>query len=466
MTNENFSLLIPVENQVRELDAKLLLACVAAERGYTSVIGPHRQIDFRIASFPRSIYLGKSFTVMNLKMFQIMYKLGHQIVAWDEEALVHLPPEMYFSRRLSPQTLEYTSHLLAWGEENAALWRQYPQLPQGTTIHITGNPRGDLLRPEIREFYKGEVEKILKNYDKFILVNTNFHHINAFYPSQNLFRPAKSGERSEFGKAGRGLSREYALSLQDHKMALFKKFQQLFPELESTFPDYTVVVRPHPSENQAIYQKIASECTRVKVITRANIVPWLLAAKAVIHNGCTTGVEAYLLGVPAISYHAVINEDIDNDFYRLPGQLSHQCFNFEQLRDTLGSILNGRLGVIDGERCQKVARHHIAAQDGPMACERIMDIVEKVSNDRFGSSKDFIRDFLGGWCQANLRRFVKWSKSFRKGTHAPSEFHSHRYPSISADQLRSRALRFRQVLGRHNSMKVEQVYDQIFRISK
>jgi hypothetical protein len=24
-------------------------------------------------------------------MFQIMRKLGHEIVAWDEEALVHLP---------------------------------------------------------------------------------------------------------------------------------------------------------------------------------------------------------------------------------------------------------------------------------------------------------------------------------------------------------------------------------------
>ena len=92
-------LLIPVENQVRELDPKLLLACVAAKRGFSSVIGAHREIDFRIASFPRSLYLCKSFTVSNLKMFRIIHKLGHQIVSWDEEALVHLPPEMYYSRR-------------------------------------------------------------------------------------------------------------------------------------------------------------------------------------------------------------------------------------------------------------------------------------------------------------------------------------------------------------------------------
>ena len=46
-------LIIPVENQVREFDPKLLLACIAARRGYSSVIGSRLEIDFRIASFPQ-----------------------------------------------------------------------------------------------------------------------------------------------------------------------------------------------------------------------------------------------------------------------------------------------------------------------------------------------------------------------------------------------------------------------------
>jgi surface carbohydrate biosynthesis protein len=92
-----------VENQVRELDVRLLLACIAAKQGFSSIIGLHREIDFRIASFPRGIYLCKSMTERNLKMFQIMRNVGHQIVTWDEEALVHLPPETYYSRRLDPK---------------------------------------------------------------------------------------------------------------------------------------------------------------------------------------------------------------------------------------------------------------------------------------------------------------------------------------------------------------------------
>ena len=40
-------LLIPVENQVRELDPKLLLACIAARRGFSSIIGSRREMDRR-----------------------------------------------------------------------------------------------------------------------------------------------------------------------------------------------------------------------------------------------------------------------------------------------------------------------------------------------------------------------------------------------------------------------------------
>ena len=107
-------LIIPVENQVRELDPKLLLSCIAVKRGFAVIIGSHRKVDFRITSFPRGLYLNKSMTERNLKMFYIMEKMGHEILTWDEEALVHLPAETYYSRRLSPTAIRYNSHLFAW----------------------------------------------------------------------------------------------------------------------------------------------------------------------------------------------------------------------------------------------------------------------------------------------------------------------------------------------------------------
>jgi len=459
------TLLIPVENQVRELDPKLLLAVIAARRGFCAVIGSHREIDLRIAFFPRSLYLCKSFTVSNLKMFKIICKLGHEIVTWDEEALVHLPSEMYFSRRLSPSTMKYITHLFAWGENNAELWRQYPELPAGLPIHITGNPRSDMLRPEMHPFYKNEVKKLHSAYGDFILINTNFNHVNAFSPVQNLFQPLKNSEEEPtFGKAARGMSREYAEGLRDHKRAIFKDFQRLIPALEQTFPHYTIVVRPHPTESQEIYNRISAQCERVQVTNEGNVVPWLMATKALIHNGCTTGVEAYFMGVPAISYRATVNDYYDYGFYRLPNLLSHQCFDFEELRLTLGKILAGKLGPAAGDERRALFDHYLTAQDGQLACERIVDVLEEIMEGRSEPPKPALPNRLGGWCRANRRRLIKRVKAYIPGSHNRQKFQRHRYPGISLEELRTRLKRFQQILGDEKELKTDQIFDHIFQI--
>mgnify|MGYP001813260686 CR=1 FL=1 len=461
--NAKACLIIPVENQVRELDPKLLLACIAVQHGFAVIIGSHREIDFRIPSFPRSLYLNKSMTERNLKMFRIMEKIGHEILTWDEEALVHLPAETYYSRRLSPTAIRYNSHLFAWGEDNAELWRQYPDLPAGMPIHVTGNPRSDMLRPELRSFYDSEAEKIRDTNGHFILVNTNFNHVNAFFPAQNLFRPVKrAGKAPQFGKAAVGMSREYAEGLRDHKLAVFNTFKQLIPTLDQVFVNHTIIVRPHPTENQQVYQDIARDCQRVKVTNDGNVVPWLMATDAVIHNGCTTGVEAYMMGVPAVSYRAAIDEIFDMGFYRLPNLISHQCFDIDSLVETLTKIIRGELGTADGEDRRALVNQYLAAQDGPLACERIVDVLEKKMERQPVLPKPPLSDRLLGKALADWRRLVKHVRKHLPGKQAPPEFHRHRYPGVSLQELVNRISKIQQVLGDNRSIKAENISGQIF----
>jgi len=471
MKAEKATLLIPVEQQVRELDPKLLLACIAVRRGFSAVVGPRREMHFRIPSFPRSIYLSKSMTSASEKVFRMLRKLGHEIVVWDEEALVHLPSETYYRRRLSPVAMGYVSHLFAWGEDNAELWRQYPELPPETPIHVTGNPRGDLLRPEMRMFYEKDVEELRRIYGNFILVNTNFSQVNAFYPSMNLLLPASEpGEEPKLSRRARGMgySPDYAEGLYDHKLHIFEDFQRLIPTLEQAFPDYTIVVRPHPAENQEIYRKIAAQCERVWVTNEGNVVPWLMATQAVIHNGCTTSVEAYVMGKPTITYRATINDDYDQAFHHLPNLLSHQCFDFEELRVTLGKILAGELGAAAGEDRKALIDYHLAALEGQLACERMVDVLEEMMK---GWSevppKPAIKHRLQGWIWATKRRLRKRFRGYRQDTaHNRPGFLRHRYPRISLDQVRARISRFQMVLGDSRKLKVEQIFNQFFRISE
>jgi len=456
-------LLIPVENQVRELDPKLLLACVAARRGFTSVIGSRREMEMLIDSFPRSIYLSKSMTVRSLLFFWVAAKYGHEIITWDEEALVHLPPETYFSRRLHPAAIRYVSHLFAWGEENAELWRQYPELPRGIPIHVTGNPRSDMLRTQMHPYYAADVAAIRREFGNFILVNTNFNHVNAFGADMNLFKPARRpGERPRFGRAARGMSREYAEGLRDHKQAVMADFERMIPLLEDSFPEVTVVVRPHPTESHDVYRRLAEGCRRVRVTNQGNVVPWLLSARALIHNGCTTGVEAFELGVPALSYRATVNDTYDNGFYRLPNAVSHNCFGFDALRQTLRGALDGAVTAPDTEERRRLVRHHLAAQDGPLACERILDVLEGVAT---GAPRS--RSLLGrldGWVTSKGLHALRQIKSVLPGSHNRPEFQRHRYPGMPLEEVAERLARFQKLLGDTTPLAVEPVTATIYRV--
>jgi len=52
-------------------------------------------------------------------------------------------------------------------------------------------PRSDLLRPEMHAYYAAEVEKIRREVGDFILVNTNFNHVNAFGPDMISSSPSR-----------------------------------------------------------------------------------------------------------------------------------------------------------------------------------------------------------------------------------------------------------------------------------
>jgi len=459
------SLLIPVENQVRELDPKLLLACVAARRGYECVVGSRRDVELSIGDYPYAIFLSKSMTIRSLLMFYVTRRLGHEIITWDEEALVHLPPDMYYPRRLHPLALRFVSRLLAWGEDNAELWRRYPRLPKGLAIRVTGNPRSDLLRPDIRRFYAPDVAAIREQHGNFILVNTNFNHVNAFFPKLNVFEPPKEpGGQPKFARGGRGMSREFAEALYRHKKAILDAFLEMIPELAAAFPDHKVVVRPHPTEKHDVYKALAASHPNVVVTNAGNVVPWLLAAKVLVHNGCTTGVEAFAIGMPAISYRPHIDERIDTDFYRLPNELSYQCLTLEEVRQAVGAALIGRLGGADGEERKQLFDHCVVDLQGETASSRIVDVVEEVAMHYAAKEPGSLVSVERGVLRKVLKIVARYH-GLLPGAQNKPEFQRHRYPGNTLEEMRERVARWQAVLEDPAPLVTNQVADHIFRIT-
>ena len=189
--------------------------------------------------------------------------------------------------------------------------------------------------------------------------------------------------------------------------------------------------------------------------------------KALIHNGCTTGVEAFALGKPAISYRASIDEYYDDAFHRLPNLLSHECFDFEQLQKNLTDILNGNLGAANSDKRNAIMEHHLAAFDGPLACERMVDVFEEMTDDLMQRPAPSFQLKLKSRVWAAKRRILgRYRSYFPEKSHKRPELLRHYYPGTSLEELRARAARFQEVLGDSQPLKIEPVYRQFYRISR
>jgi len=448
------TLIIPVETQVREMDAKLLLGCIAAERGFPVIIGSRAFIHFLVDSIPRGVYLAKSMASLSIRMFDILRKLGHEIVAWEEEALLRDPDPEYYRRRLSPVTMRQLSHLFAWGADDADAFRRYPGYP-GTDIHITGNPRGDLMRPELREFYREDVEAIRKRFGDFVLVNTNFAEVNHFHPQLSEFKKAMA-------KEGTAEESPFDIGKVQHKLALFNHFKEMLPALCKSVGRSNVVVRPHPTESHVIWNEMAAQYGNLHVANDGNIIPWLMAAQALVANSCTTQVEAAVLGAPTVNYQPVKSELLD---FELPGLVSRCVFTVDEVCSTVRDILQGNLGPLAEAECRKVLDRHISALDGPLAAERIIQVLEDAGYNKRRPPATSWNVHFDGWVRNHLRTQSKRKKMRRPESRNSLAYHAHRFPDISVPEIMKKIQCMGRLLNRFEGIEVTEISRHIFRIS-
>ena len=455
MTISPSTLIIPVETQVRELDAKLLLGCIAVESGFPVIIGSRAFLHFRVESIPRGVYLAKSMRSLSIPVFAILRKLGHEIVAWEEEALLREPDLEYYRRRLSPITMRQVSRLIAWGPDDANAFRNYPGY-HGAEIHITGNPRGDLMRPELREFYRADADAIRERFGDFVLVNTNFAEVNHFYPKLNELKNAMA-------KDGTDEANRFDIGKGRHKLALFNHFQEMLPLLCESLGSSNVVVRPHPTENPGIWQAIAARCRNLHVASDGSIIPWLMATQALIANGCTTQVEAAVLGTPTVNYQPVKSEMFD---FELPGLVSRCVFSLDELCATVRAIVDGKLGPLDYAERRKALDRHITGLDGPLAAERIIQVLEAGGYNKRQPPATSLNVYAHGWIQNHLRTVSKRINMHRPGHRNNLSYHAHRFPDISVPEIMKKISCMGRQLNRFENIKVTEVSKHIFRISE
>jgi surface carbohydrate biosynthesis protein len=444
------TIILPCEVKGRELNSKLLLAGLMAERGYRVIVGARNAIHLRLSEFDRSVYLGKDVRFSSGQIVKILQGLGHVFVAHDEEAQFYYSRENYLKARVDREVFQAARELLAWGPDNAAAWQQ-SKYYNGRPISITGNGRMDLLRPELRGIYRAEAECHRTKHGPYILVSSNFSSLNHFIPNLTISKPASATRQTASGK--------WAAELAIHRQSLFEAFLSILPQLAAAFPQHRIIARPHPAENHAIWLKAAANHNNVVVSNEGDILPWLLGAQVLIHNGCTTGLEAYLMDRHAVAFqpHQSPGHDLE-----LPNRLSAKATSAAELIEHLNGELvrsSGPQSLQTKSRDEFLAQYVYATPD-VLASERMADILEKLAKDPGPDSTYF--DKLQGKTRTALRAGIKeWNSG--KQTHKSSRNYSlHRFPETGAAEIEARLQGLASVLQRFKTVCVKELGNSIF----
>ena len=228
----------------RELDSRLLLACLAIARGYEVVLGQKWLIEHNIGAMPPGLYVSKTLTGRDGVTLAEARRRGYRIAAIDEE-LPGLVMSAKQLRWMAPEAVAATDLIFIAGSGNAAaVSERFPEA--SARVVQAANPRWDLLRPELRGFHADEVAAIKARYGRFILINTNFGFINSQKgDAEQIIR-----DQARLGKLDLNNPEHtsYVDSILEMETDNRRAIEALLRVLPTEFPEHRVIVRPHPSE--------------------------------------------------------------------------------------------------------------------------------------------------------------------------------------------------------------------------
>lgn len=315
-------LVIAVHYPQRELVAKILLAHKAAHRYGKSAIGRSGVIrrsqgqifrqSFGPLNFGKKIKNGVVFEVALTPEASIKTRIpaiiqeGFGVVSFDEEATSFWDPIAFAKRRVDDKSASMIDVLYSWGKwHNIAIQNSALDLKKVSGV---GHPRFEVYQDKYNALYRDQIDYINSKYDRFVLINTNITEVDwseeAFLQriKELEFKRKKVARDIDGGFGDIGLMK---LKSEARKRAFIDQvtISQIFKKIaiERGAGDIKVVMRPKPSVVPAKLEAYAKDLGFQGLVDgRFSIVPWLKSCSAVLHHGCTTGIEAALAGKPAV----------------------------------------------------------------------------------------------------------------------------------------------------------------------
>ncbi|UUX48352.1 hypothetical protein NUH88_13115 [Nisaea acidiphila] len=374
-------LYLPIEEAVRDLDARILLALRAVDAGWQVVFGQQWLLVRNLRAMPAGVIYFKGANRIQSSWMQEATRTGNLVIACDEEATVLARPDI-LKRNVNDEALQLVHAFFAQGRHQRDVLSQlYPQF--ASKIRMSGSTRFDLLRPQYLQPRLERAKALKEQYGDFILINTNFGYANSNWGSPEDFE--KILENVGIADFSREEDRQMVKDRYDFEKSTMDAFMSLIPRLAERFPDQSFVIRPHPAEDSAIWEELINDKVKnAHAIFEGSVIDWILASKLLIQNSCTTGIEAAFMKCPCVSY--AIGDHPFLDVYT-SNRVSNIIFDENTLIDVVDQVCKGNP--------EKVAQYFLKGgdfaeyfhlEDKRLACDVLFEQIVEIVSGRLDES--------------------------------------------------------------------------------
>lgn len=289
--------LFPIDTVVREFEWQLVLSLELSKFGYTSIIGHSGVIRELHKDSKNCIWFGRmpqakfNDSSAVLKEMKVNKSVFYFI---DDEGGLY--PEVDYNRTLltryptSMNSLKYVRQIFTWGERQKNILISKAGIPEDRIL-TTGMPRFDLYKKKFCKLFENDVKGTKQ--EPYILVTTKFGFANSSVePWQKKIKV-------------RGIE------AWKKDMNLFTEYVAVITSVIKALKNVHFIVRPHPAEDLYFYRDIFDEYPNVTVSREGSVSKWIANSNAVVHTGCTTGLEATLASKPTFNFAPTTLKELD-----------------------------------------------------------------------------------------------------------------------------------------------------------
>jgi len=295
---------IPIEILNRELDGTLLVGLELAKRGLPTLFGERMVTQYVKKNDHPVIYVDiEQYAPMN----SVVLARGGRVLNINAEGLAFLCDTKFIS--IFEHIKDNVSDICLWGDKQLSIVKEHLPQDMADVLKVTGYPSFDLASERFISYYRND-EIITEHGEDYILINANFGIYNHAMGLGNYLNMIQKMAEWDVYK-----DPEYLKWLEkqaDYQEQVVEGFLEMVHQLTKAFPERHIIVRPHPTEDNGLYERALRQHHNVFVTNQGGAREWIASASHVIHHDCTTSMEALMMGKPVIQYRPVYDQEYND----------------------------------------------------------------------------------------------------------------------------------------------------------